>query len=159
MFKYGCKFNQWSRLIPIKYHELPSSIIKGRCDKRVPGWKHDRVRCQYHSSALPNHLILRRWWYQVGLMCAWQGSIWLASTATIPSDHKRASFRDWASHGQFIRSRINQDQLLPAATHLATKPAGYLGVRNHPMYPIPIHLWEGQLFMMNWGWWKTAWQG
>jgi hypothetical protein len=34
-----------------------------------------------------------------------------------------------------------QNQLLPAAAHLATKPAGYLGVKNHPMHPIPIHLW------------------
>ena len=34
-----------------------------------------------------------------------------------------------------------QNRLLPAAAHLATKPAGYLGVKNHPMYPIPIHLW------------------
>jgi hypothetical protein len=34
-----------------------------------------------------------------------------------------------------------QNQLLPAVAHLATKPAGYLGVKNHLMYSIPIHLW------------------
>jgi hypothetical protein len=34
-----------------------------------------------------------------------------------------------------------QNQLLSAVAHLATQPAGYLGVKNHPMYPIPIHLW------------------
>ncbi len=34
-----------------------------------------------------------------------------------------------------------QNWLLPASAHLATKPAGYLGVKNHPIYPIPIHLW------------------
>jgi hypothetical protein len=34
-----------------------------------------------------------------------------------------------------------RNRLLPAAAHLATQPAGYLGVKNHPMCPIPIHLW------------------
>jgi hypothetical protein len=34
-----------------------------------------------------------------------------------------------------------QNRLLPAAAHRATQPAGYLGVKTHPMYPIPIHLW------------------
>jgi hypothetical protein len=33
------------------------------------------------------------------------------------------------------------NQLLPAAVHLATKPAVYLGVKNHLMYLILIHLW------------------
>jgi hypothetical protein len=33
------------------------------------------------------------------------------------------------------------NQLLPATAHLATQPAGYLGVKNHPMYLIPIRLW------------------
>jgi hypothetical protein len=33
--------------------------------------------------------------------------------------------------------------LLPAPAHLATKLAGYLGIKPHPRtwYPIPIHLW------------------
>jgi hypothetical protein len=31
--------------------------------------------------------------------------------------------------------------LLPAAAHLKTKPSGHMGVKHHPMYPIPIHLW------------------
>jgi hypothetical protein len=34
-----------------------------------------------------------------------------------------------------------QNRLLPAAAHGATQPAGYLGVKTHPMYPIPIRLW------------------
>jgi hypothetical protein len=34
-----------------------------------------------------------------------------------------------------------QNQLLPTTAQLATKPAGYLAVKNHPMYPIPIQLW------------------
>jgi hypothetical protein len=34
-----------------------------------------------------------------------------------------------------------QNRLLPAAAHLKTKPAGYLGVKNHLMYLIPIHFW------------------
>jgi hypothetical protein len=34
-----------------------------------------------------------------------------------------------------------QNRLLPATAHRATQPAGYLGVKTHPMYPIPIHLW------------------
>jgi hypothetical protein len=34
-----------------------------------------------------------------------------------------------------------QNILLPAAAHLKTKPPGHKGVKNHPMYPIPIHLW------------------
>jgi hypothetical protein len=36
---------------------------------------------------------------------------------------------------------LKRNQLLPAPAHLATKPAGYLGVKNHPMYPILIHFW------------------
>jgi hypothetical protein len=34
-----------------------------------------------------------------------------------------------------------QNRFISAAAHLATQPAGYLGVKNHPMYLIPIHLW------------------
>jgi hypothetical protein len=34
-----------------------------------------------------------------------------------------------------------RDEVLPAAAHLASKPAGYMGVKSHPMYSIPIHLW------------------
>jgi hypothetical protein len=34
-----------------------------------------------------------------------------------------------------------RNQLLQAAAHLALKPAGYLGVKSHPMYSTPIHLW------------------
>jgi hypothetical protein len=34
-----------------------------------------------------------------------------------------------------------RDEVLPGAAHLASKPAGYMGVKNHPKYSIPIHLW------------------
>jgi hypothetical protein len=34
-----------------------------------------------------------------------------------------------------------RNQLLPAAAHLSSKPVGYLGVKSHPMFSIPIHLW------------------
>jgi hypothetical protein len=45
-------------------------------------------------------------------------------------------------------------ELLPAPAHLATKRAGCLGVKNHQMYPILIHLWgrpilHGELVMVK----------
>jgi hypothetical protein len=38
-----------------------------------------------------------------------------------------------------------RNQLLPAAAHLSSKPAGYLGVKSHTMYSIPIHLWGSSI--------------
>jgi hypothetical protein len=34
-----------------------------------------------------------------------------------------------------------RDEVLPAAAHLTSKPAGYIGVKSHPAYSISIHLW------------------
>jgi hypothetical protein len=34
-----------------------------------------------------------------------------------------------------------KDEILPRDAHLATRPAGYLGVKHPPMFPIPDHLW------------------
>jgi hypothetical protein len=34
-----------------------------------------------------------------------------------------------------------RDEILPRAAHLAAKPAGYMGVKHPPMFPIPVHLW------------------
>jgi hypothetical protein len=75
----------------------------------------------------------------------WERKIWLASTATTAAnDQQESSFKDWASYGQEkIKTAAGHKQngLLQAAAHLATQPAGYAGVKYHPMDPIPVHLW------------------
>jgi hypothetical protein len=33
-----------------------------------------------------------------------------------------------------------RDEILPRSAHLSTQPAGYLGVKHPPLFPIPVHL-------------------
>ena len=47
----------------------------------------------------------------------------------------------WTIEKIKVAANYYQNILLPAAAHLKTKPSGHQGVKHHPMYPIPIHLW------------------
>jgi hypothetical protein len=47
----------------------------------------------------------------------------------------------WTIETIKVAADYYQNILLPAAARLKTKPSGHLGVKYHPMYPIPIHLW------------------
>jgi hypothetical protein len=70
---------------------------------------------------------------------------WRDNTATIANDSTKDFIQGlgepWTIEKIKTAADHYQNRLLPAAAHRATQPAGYLGVKTHPMYPIPIHLW------------------
>jgi hypothetical protein len=87
----------------------------------------------------------------VGLVCNREGN--KENMAGQHCNHCKQSQRDFiqglgeAWIIQKIKNAADhyRNQVVPAAAHLTTKPEGYLGIKNHPMYSILIHLWGSQI--------------
>jgi len=59
----------------------------------------------------------------------------------LQKDFVRGLGKPWTIEKIKVAANYFNNILVPVAAHLKTKPSGYLGVKHHPMYPIPIHLW------------------
>jgi hypothetical protein len=84
-------------------------------------------------------------------------AIWKENMAGQHCNHCKQSQKDfvkglgepWAIEKIKNAADHYRNQLLPAAAHLSSIPAGYLGVKRRPMYSIPIHLWGAQFCLMS----------
>jgi hypothetical protein len=128
-------------------HNLISGVswqVSSReCDKRVPGRK--KIVFYANTTVQLYPIILLGGGDIEWISCA----IGKENIAGQHCNHCQRSQKDFAQGLgkpwtiQKIKNAADhyQNQLQPAAAHLPIKPGGYLGVKNHPMYSIPIHLW------------------